>query len=344
MKKDTLSPSLIRQLFAIGLIATLGYLIMMETLPYFSGVLGAITVYILFKKLMLRLLDKGLKPWLAATIIIVISIVIILFPIAAIVLLLYSKVGEAIKNFEQLTNVVKDKITAIEDYVGMKILSETNTENITSWVTENIQVFLGSTFNTFIALTVMYFLIYFMLVNVKNLRKIFYSYIPLSDDNITIISKESTEIVKSNAIGIPLVALMQGVVALIGYYIFGVPNPLFWFVITSIGSMIPFIGTALSIVPIAIILMSQGQNWQAVGILIYGATVVASTDNIFRVVIQNRLVNLHPLITLIGVIIGVPMFGFIGLIFGPLLLSLFLLMVKIYKNEYGKQVRAKKKL
>ena len=65
--------------------------------------------------------------------------------------------------------------------------------------------------------------------------------------------------------------------------------------------------------------------------------VVGSTDNLIRLYVLERLANVHPLVTLIGVIVGVPLFGFIGLIFGPLLISLFLLIVKIYKHEYGDQ-------
>jgi predicted PurR-regulated permease PerM len=75
--------------------------------------------------------------------------------------------------------------------------------------------------------------------------------------------------------------------------------------------------------------------------LVYGVTIVGSTDNVFRVVVQKRLADIHPLITLIGVIIGIPLFGFMGLIFGPLLISLFLLMLKIYKKEYGKRLEEK---
>ena len=67
---------------------------------------------------------------------------------------------------------------------------------------------------------------------------------------------------------------------------------------------------------------------------------MGSTDNLFRLVVQKRLADVHPLVTLIGVVVGVPIFGFIGLIFGPLLVSLFLLLVKIYKNEYGHEGEA----
>ena len=80
--------------------------------------------------------------------------------------------------------------------------------------------------------------------------------------------------------------------------------------------------------------MSYGNNIGAWGILIYGLVVVGSTDNIIRLFLLKKLDNVHPLITLIGVIVGVPLFGFIGLIFGPLLISLFLVVVRIYKKEF----------
>ena len=111
----------------------------------------------------------------------------------------------------------------------------------------------------------------------------------------------------------------------------------FWFVITTIGSMIPFVGTAIGIVPVTILMFTQGENWQAIAVLIYGIVVVGSSDNIIRLYVLKRLSDVHPLITLIGVVVGVPLFGFIGLIFGPLLVSLFLLIVMIYKKEYGKE-------
>ncbi|MCM5664369.1 AI-2E family transporter [Galbibacter mesophilus] len=336
MSTDRLSPSLIRQLTILAIIVALGYLISKEMAPYLSGILGAITIFVLFKKFMVKLLNKGLKPWLAATIIILLSIFIIVIPISLIILLLSSKIQKAVKNSEELTTVVKSKLGCLEDYIGIDFLSQINTKDITGWVSDQIQGLAGTTFDTAIAITIMYFILYFMLINTEKLQEKILAYIPLSDSNIKTISKESNEIVKSNAIGIPLVAVMQGIVALIGYYIFGVNDPLFWFVVTVIGSMIPFVGTALGIVPVVILLFSQGQNWQAIGLLIYGAVVVGSTDNVFRIIVQNRLANLHPLITLIGVVVGVPLFGFIGLIFGPLLVSLFLLLVKIYKNEYGK--------
>ena len=337
MNKDQLSPGLVRQLFVLLSIVLLGYLIIEELMPYFSGILGAITMYVIFKNLMKRLVRYGFKHWLAATIIIIISIVIIIIPVSLIILLLSSKIQKAVANSEEVMAIIKTKVLEIEQYVGFNLSTELNTKEITGWISNQIQGLAGGTFDAVIALTIMYFILYFLLIDSKNLQKRLLNFIPLSDENINLISKESSEVVKSNAIGIPLVALLQGVIALIGYYIFGVQDPIFWFVVTVVGSMIPFVGTALGVLPVTLLLYTQGDQWQAIGLLIYGIAVVGSTDNIFRMVVQRRLANLHPLITLIGVIIGVPLFGFIGLIFGPLLLSLFLLLVKIYKNEYGRR-------
>ena len=330
-----IKPDQIRQFFILALILILGGLIFFELLPYFSGVLGAITLYILFQRLMSKLINAGIRPWLGATIIMIISLFIIIIPTWIIVRLLSSKIQDAVQNSEKITTVIRDKLFDMETLAGIDVLSNINSQEVAAWVSENVQKLVGSTFNVFIALSIMYFILYYLLINTNKMKELLLRYMPLSQQNVTLISDEVSSIVSSNAIGIPVVAILQGIVALIGYYIFGAPDPLFWFVVTFIGSMIPFIGTALGIIPVTILLFANGQNWQAIGLLIYGIAVVGVTDNVFRVIIQNKLARLHPLITLIGVIIGVPLFGFIGLIFGPLLLSLFMLLIRIYSAEYG---------
>ena len=183
-----------------------------------------------------------------------------------------------------------------------------------------------------------------MLTNRSELKKSLYEYIPISDKNLKIIGQESQAMVRSNAIGIPLVAIAQGIIALIGFLIFDINDPFFWFIIVTVGSMIPFVGTLIGILPVFILTLSTGNSFSAWGILIYGILVVGSTDNIIRLFVLKKLDNVHPLITLIGVIVGVPLFGFIGLIFGPLLISLFLVIVRIYRKEFGAQQEEKKVL
>ncbi len=337
-------PQIIRQIFAILLILLMGSLIFRELLPYLTGVLGAVTMYVLMRKWMAKLVNK--KKWnpsLAATFLMFLSVIGILLPIAGIILMLTNKIGYAVQNSEQVVNAVKEQLGNMEDRIGYDLSSQIDTSAITGWLSENLQGLVGGTFNAFIAIGLMYFMLYYMLTNRKDLRHSLKDYIPMNRENLKEISSEAQAMVRSNALGIPLVAVAQGVVALIGFLIFGIEDPFFWFVIVTIGSMIPFVGTLIGILPVFILTLSTGNDFQAWGILIYGFVVVGSTDNIIRLYVLKKLDNVHPLVTLIGVIVGVPLFGFIGLIFGPLLISLFMIIVKIYRQEYGKEKAATKK-
>jgi len=335
-------PQIIRQIFVILLIVFMGSLIFKELMPYLTGVLGAITIYVIMRKWMAYLVKvKRWNPSVAATLLMLISFVGILIPVSGIVLMLSNKIGQAVTNSEEVTNALKLQLRKIEDEIGYDLNSQIDTSAITGWVSENLQNLAGGTFNAFIAVGLMYFMLFYMLTNRRELRESLKEYIPMDRQNLKQIGKEAQIIVRSNALGIPLVALAQGVVALIGFLIFGIEDPFFWFVIVTIGSMIPFVGTLVGILPVFILTLSSGHDFQAWGILIYGFIVVGSTDNIIRLYVLKKLDDVHPLITLIGVIVGVPLFGFIGLIFGPLLISLFIVIVKIYRKEYGKDVPLK---
>lgn len=328
-------PNIVRQVFTLLLIGFIGILLFRSMIPFMTGVLGAITLYIMLKGWMRHLVleRKWKAPW-AATILLIFSFFVILIPLTVTVAMITTKLGSAVTRFSEFVEIIRTQIHQFESKAGFEISSNFNMEQIGSVIGTQLENLVGNTLNVIIAIGIMYFLLYFMLVNRRQFIESLYTYLPFKAENITVISDEVNSIVKSNAIGIPLVAILQGIVALIGFLILGVPNPWFWFVITAIGSMIPFIGTAIGIGPVIIILFASGQNWQGITMLIYGLVVVGSTDNLFRLVVQKRLANIHPLITLVGVVVGVPIFGFLGLIFGPLLISLFLLLLKIYKKEF----------
>ncbi|MCX7550074.1 AI-2E family transporter [Xanthomarina sp. F2636L] len=330
-----INSKIIRQVFLLLLIVLIGVLIFREMIPYFSGVLGAITLYVLLKGIMSKMVRKGWNPNFAAVFLMFLSFVSILIPIAGAILMLGNKIGEAAKNSEKVTQVIKTQLGELESRFGFDLTSQIDATAISSWLSEHLQNFAGGTFNSAIAIAIMYFLLFYMLTNRKQLKESLMDYIPISRDNLKILGKETRQMVKANAIGIPLVAVAQGIVALIGFLIFGIESPFFWAIIVTIGSMIPFVGNLLGTIPVFILTMSGGNDFEAWGILIYGIVVVGSTDNIIRLFVLQKLDNVHPLITLIGVIVGIPLFGFIGLIFGPLLVSLSLIIVRIYKKEYA---------
>jgi predicted PurR-regulated permease PerM len=330
-----ISLKIIQQILVLLLIVSMGALIFSEMLPYLSGVLGAITIYVLLRKWMLFLVRKGWRPSLAATFLMLLSFVGVLLPVTGIIFMLTNKIGNAVKNSEKVVDAFKYHLVTWEDELGYDFSSHIDVSAISSWLSDNLRNIAGSTFHIFVSIGIMYFLLYYLFTSKQTITTSLSDVIPFNNKNMKIIGNEINAMVRSNAIGIPLVALAQGIIALIGFLIFGIPDPFFWFVIVTIGSMIPFVGTLLGILPVFILSLSTGDNFQAWGILIYGLVVVGSTDNIIRLYVLQKLDNVHPLITLIGVIVGVPLFGFIGLIFGPLLISLFLIVLRIYRNEYG---------
>jgi len=334
-----ISPKKIQQVLVLLLILLMAGLIFGEILPYLSGVLGAITIYVLMHEWMLLLVRKGWRPSLAASFLMLLSFIGILMPVVGIILMLTNKIGNAVNNSEKVVDAIKEQLLTWQDRLGYDISSQIDVSAVSSWLSENLQSIAGSTFHIFIAIGIMYFLLYYMLTSTKTTTEALTDVLPFSKKNIKIIGKEMQAMVRSNALGIPLVALAQGVIAVIGFLIFGVADPFFWFVIVTIGSMIPFVGTLIGILPVFILSLSTGDSFQAWGILLYGLIVVGTTDNIIRLYVLQKLDNVHPLITLIGVIVGVPLFGFIGLIFGPLLISLFIIVLRIYRNEYSEHTK-----
>src|SRR5690606_8173294 len=280
---------------------------------------------------------RGMNPKLAATLLMFASFLTILLPVVGAIFMMGNKVGRAVKNSNKVAAALKSQIQNLEADLGIKFLPEGDSMGLSDWLSKNLEGLAGGTFNTVVSIAVMYFLLYYMLINRQKLGNSLFEYLPMSNSNLEILGTEIRNSVKANALGIPLVALAQGAVSLIGFLIFQVESPVFWAVMVTIGSMLPFIGNFLGTIPVFILSLSNGDSFQAWGVLLYGILIVGATDNLIRLYLLKRLDDVHPLVTLIGVIIGIPLFGFIGLIFGPLLISLFLVILRIYKREYGKK-------
>jgi predicted PurR-regulated permease PerM len=313
----------------------LGILLFFQLQSFVPALLGAITIYVLLHRWMFFLTEKKKwrKGW-TALLLMLFSMIVILLPVGLLVNMLSSKVSYAIQHSEELVQALKKVVANIETQFNVKLASDENINKLGNTIAQSLPKVLGATFNTLTTIFFMYFILYFMLVNGRKMEIALYEYIPLRDENVAKISKEVNTMVASNAIGIPLVAFAQGVVGLIGYLIIGVKEPFFWFGVTCIAGMIPVIGAALAYIPLVIIFFANGQNWQGIAMAIFGFGIIGTVDNVLRFSLLKKLGNVHPLTTVFGVIIGLNLFGFIGLIFGPLLISLFMVLLKIYSNEF----------
>jgi predicted PurR-regulated permease PerM len=226
---------------------------------------------------------------------------------------------------------------AINHFVGDKLgqpdLIEKQLEASSSYFGGLLTSALSGAANVFLEVTVMYFLLYFLFVNYRGFEGSLIHYLPFDDENAVAFGEELKNITYSNIIGQTVIAIIQGAFLAVGFWIFGAKDPLFWGVICAILSFIPLLGPPLIFVPAAVILLADGMTWQGVGLLVWGFGLVINIDNVLRLVIAKKLGDIHPIITVVGVIIGIPLFGLIGLVYGPLLLAYFLIAVRIYKSN-----------
>jgi predicted PurR-regulated permease PerM len=313
----------------------LGILLFIELQSFLPAILGAVTIYILLHKWMDYLTEK--RKWrkdLTSVLLMLFAFIVILLPVGLLINMLSSKVTYAVQHSSELIVALKKVVANIEQQYNIILASESNLNKLGGIISQNLPKIVGATFNTLTTIFFMFFILYFMLVNNRKMEKSIYEYMPLSDENVVKLEKEVHSMVMSNAIGIPLIAFAQGVVGLIGYLIIGVNEPFFWFGVTCIAGMLPVVGAALAYIPMAVIAFANDRTGQGIFLLVYGFGVIGVIDNVLRFTLLKRLADVHPLTTVFGVIIGLNLFGFIGLIFGPLLISLFMLLLKIYSSEF----------
>ncbi len=329
-------PEKVRQFFFLSLLMLMAAILFYQLRGFVSSFLGAVTLYVLMRRFMKGLLRKKWKPWLAALMLMFISLLLIMLPVYLLINTLVSRIGYLVSHAPELTSAVTQYVKDLETKIGYKLINEENVRQWSSVAIGSLPGILGTTFNTLLDLVAMYFILYFMLTNCNRMERWVEYVMPLRRENLSRIKKEANVMVISNAVGIPLIAVVQGLVGLIAYLIVGVDEPLLWFALTCFTSMIPIVGSALAYVPLSIIQFANGSNSKGLIILLYGLLIIGTMDNVFRMIFQRKIGDVHPLVTVFGVIVGVPLFGFIGLVFGPLMISMFILLLRIYNNEFQK--------
>ncbi len=335
--------------FPLILILIIFVFLLIELNQFLNAFLGAIIMYVLLRPLMQKLiLHKKLKHGLAAIILMLGSFIIILLPVLGFSYLFISKMTVMFNEssfFLTTMHTFDEKFMAL---FGRELFSAENLKTIQEKGTLYITQFLGETLSVLADIGIMYFVLYYMLVNTGKLEKAINKYIPMENNDILLLGNELRAQTNSNAIGAPLLALIQGMFAWIGYLIFGIEDAFFWGMMTGFFSFIPFVGSAIIWAPAAVYQFTFGAAWQGIGIVLFGILVIGTVDNVFRFVFQRQFADVHPLITVFGVIIGLQLLGVPGVIFGPLLLSWFLILIKIYRKDIpGEEVnleRSQKKI
>ena len=317
------------------LIVGLGVTIFVELTPFLGGLLGAVTIYVLLRRQMWFLSER--RRWrrsLAASLLLGEAVLFFLIPISLIVWMVVDRIQGVTLDPDSILTPVKHVAGLIREKTGYDALQEGNVRSLMAFIPRMGQWIVGGLFDFAVNVVVLLFVLYFMLIGGLRMETYCRELLPFNRRMARNVMREIHMIVRSNAIVIPLLAVSQGVVAYVGYLVFGVSSPLFWGVLTCFATIIPIFGTALVWLPLAGYMALAGEWGPAVGLTLYGGLVVTHVDNVVRFVMQKKLADTHPLVTIFGVFIGLSLFGFMGVIFGPLLLEMFVFCVNIFKKRY----------
>jgi predicted PurR-regulated permease PerM len=318
----------------IAIIIGVGLILIIYLKSFWGGLLGARAIYIMLRGAMNTLIGKGMKPGLAAVILLTAFVLGVLVPLSlAIWLLVHTIMGMNLDS-QVIMQQIKHITNLLEEKTGYDILNTEHLASVAGTLSRIGQAILGGISSFFVNVFVMIFALFFMLKSGKQMETSIQALLPFSESGKKEILSKIHRLVRSNTIGIPLQALIQGLIATLGYFLFGTPLPLIFGFLTCFATVIPIIGTALVWVPLVAYMGLSGDWTHALGLTIYAALVICQTDNVIRFILQKKMADTHPLVTFFGVVTGLSLFGFMGIIFGPLLLSVFLLCIHIFKKEY----------
>lgn len=350
--------------FLLGvIILLLGYLFVM--LNYFSTslVFAAIFATIFFP--VYRILNKafGKRSRLASFISCLFTLLVIALPLALILTLLAFEIVNALLHIsEQVSQGVFDNyliwepgyffydiyqnIAPYVQNIGLDNFNFDLLSKISSTATQlgnNLKDFvlniLNNIFDFFLGLVVFFFALYYFFKDGDAIVAKIIDLTPLPLKHGRAIFKKFKEVSLAMIFGIFFTAIIQGTIAGIGYAVVGLPNPIFWAIVTAVFSLVPLFGTGIIWFPASIILMITG-NWVGGLVLIlWGALIVSTVDNFVRPYLIEGRAPVHPLLTFLSVLGGFFAFGPKGVIYGPIILNLLLAFLHIYEREYAKVLR-----
>ncbi|MGH7584472.1 MAG: AI-2E family transporter [Gemmatimonadales bacterium] len=320
---------------AAWLIAILGVVLALALFPYASGLLGGPVLYVVFARLHNRLASLLHSRAAAALIVIVIALVMVVLPLAWLVTLLVGQAQNAVTAMMHSNVLQRINSIRIGSFDIGPSLNRAGQE-LLSLLGGSAFALLGTAARVALNTAFTLFGLYYLLIDPLRAWQGLRPYIPFSDDNVELLKERFEHVTKSTIIGSGLSAVLQGVLISLAFLVTGLADPVFWGAVTAVFAMLPVVGTAMVWIPAAVVLFLQGHVGYGVLMIAWGALAGALVDHVFRPFVAGRYAEIHPLIILVGAVAGVNYLGIIGLLIGPLALSYFFELLRMYQKEYLK--------
>ena len=327
--------------FFFGLLAVAGYMLWLIAAPFISALALSAIIVTICSPLYERILKR--TPKHNKTLASLITTIIVLFIIILPLVLMFSVVAREMIGFYQDSQTTEqfriqgtyDQLqTKVQQFIpGFHLDIKEQVQIAGEWLVGNIGKIFASTVSTLFLLLLSILGSFYFFRDGKELMQILIKASPLPDHQDEIIFARLAMAVRAVATGTILLALIQGSLAAIGFLIFGIPKAVLWGSLASLGALMPGIGTTLATGPAIIYLFVTGKTTMGIGLLVWSAVVVGLVDNALGPYLIGKRNNMHPFIILIAVLGGINLFGPIGFIVGPVIATLFFVLLEIY-NEY----------
>lgn len=313
-------------------IFVLGIALLVAATPFATGLVGIPVLYVVFQPVH-GWFARRLSSRIAAVLVVVLALFLIVVPGVSFAGLIVSQAQEiagGVVESPLLGRLARLRIRNIA--IGPQLADLGG--QLVGWIGSSAFGLIGTATRLALNLTISLFGLYYLLLRPVEVWEATRPYIPFSADNAEILRTRFRNVTISTVVGTGLVAVIQGVLVGIGFWVTGLSNALFWGVVTVVLAILPVVGSALVWAPGAIALGLDGRWGWAIALAIWGVLAVGNVDYIVRPIVFRRWANIHPLVTLLGALVGVPYFGILGLLIGPLALSYFFELIRMYREEY----------
>ncbi len=312
------------------------------TFLVFSPFLNVLIIAAIFALLLQPLYRKVLvvcrgKESVASILVILIAFIFIAIPVGFLGTQLFGESKELYASLEAGKVGYAQSVTSFIENPMRTFLPEFSVDihgylgNLFNWISSNIGPFVTGTAQLLLGIFLMLIALFFFLRDGEQFARTFISLSPLDNAYDREIIRRVSITVNSVMRGTLLIAIIQGIITGIGLALFGVPNPTLWGSVAALSALIPGIGTMLVVIPATAYLFLAGHTGAAIGFVIWGFFLVGLIDNLLRPYFYGRGVKIHPLFILFSVLGGLVAFGPIGFLSGPLVLSLFLALLHVYR-------------
>lgn len=326
--------------FFFASLVAVGYLLWLMLAPFITALaLSAIVVIICYPvfSFILRYITRG-RRGLAAFISSCIVLSLVVAPVVALSMILVNEFLSFYRSLEggslvTIDLLVSDIETEVQYYVpGFELnVSEQMKESV-RWLTGNLGSIFAGTVSIVLSLFIALLGTFYLFKDGPRFVSWIISISPLKDVEDETILNRLIVSVRSVATGTVLVALLQGALAATGFAVFGIDRPLLWGTIAALMALIPGIGTLAIMVPGVLFLAYMGDYIAAGGLSLWALATVLIVDNIISPYLMSRGNDMHPLVVLLSVLGGLSVFGPIGFILGPVVVSLFLVLIEVYSS------------